>query len=99
MWWAALGAASRVRPEPLNLAFRPITALEMCSGGLSPNPMISFKRRRAGHPKRCVDIPVYVEDLEGIRTFYETHFDAQASDHYHNPRRVGPCSPTTRGCV
>jgi hypothetical protein len=25
---------------------------------------------------------VYVEDLEGIRTFYENHFDAQAIDRY-----------------
>jgi hypothetical protein len=25
---------------------------------------------------------IYVEDLEGIRTFYENHFDAQAIDRY-----------------
>lgn len=31
-------------------------------------------------------LAVYVRDLESIRTFYETYFDATANDRYHNPR-------------
>ncbi len=31
-------------------------------------------------------IAVYVDDLEKMRTFYETYFAAKASTKYHNPR-------------
>ena len=29
---------------------------------------------------------LFVKDLEGARTFYETYFDAVANELYHNPR-------------
>jgi len=54
---AALGAASRRRPAPLNLAFRPITTPEMDFGDLSPNPMISIQLRGAPSAPRVV-LPV-----------------------------------------
>jgi hypothetical protein len=39
---AALGAAFRVRPEPLKLP-RGITNAGMCFGGRLPNPLISIQ--------------------------------------------------------
>jgi hypothetical protein len=52
--WAALGAASRLRPEPLTLAARPINTAEVGLGGLSPNPKIPIKRRGARSAPRVV---------------------------------------------
>lgn len=31
-------------------------------------------------------VAVYVEDLEGARTFFETYFGARSNDGYHNPK-------------
>lgn len=31
-------------------------------------------------------IAMYVNDLEGTRTFFETYFGAKANNQYHNPR-------------
>jgi hypothetical protein len=48
---AALGAASRLRPEPLNLTARPINTAEVGLGGLSPNPS-SLSSGAAPVPRR-----------------------------------------------
>ncbi|MGX9807740.1 VOC family protein [Exiguobacterium acetylicum] len=32
-------------------------------------------------------IALWVEDLEGMRQFYETHFHATAGERYHNPTK------------
>ena len=31
-------------------------------------------------------VAVFVRDLEAVRSFYETYFEAVANDQYHNPR-------------
>lgn len=31
-------------------------------------------------------VAMYVHDLEGMREFFETYFDAKSNDQYHNPR-------------
>lgn len=32
-------------------------------------------------------LAIWVSDLEAVRTFYETYFQAKANDRYHNPRK------------
>jgi len=32
-------------------------------------------------------IALWVADLEGMRQFYETHFDARTGERYHNPTK------------
>lgn len=31
-------------------------------------------------------VALYVRDLEGARTFFETYFEAQSNSRYHNPK-------------
>lgn len=35
---------------------------------------------------RIEHIALYVRDLEGVKNFFQTYFDAKANDGYHNPK-------------
>ncbi len=46
-------------------------------------PTVKVKR-----PKMKIEhVAIWVKDLEGIRTFYERYFEANAGEKYHNPKK------------
>jgi lactoylglutathione lyase len=40
-----------------------------------------------GHKMRIEHIAIWVSDLEKMRSFYETYFNAVAGEKYHNPNK------------